>query len=448
MLNESQQKRVLAIWQEYVSSKHKFINASTEYDADEFDKLRNNIIPEIRAKIASYLSGTIALEQFKTEIDSVNKRHRLWGFRGMAGQMFFNMLYNSSSGAGVLDKFDSTLKQCILEPKDLESAKTKIDLLSTFSNDLGDLASSKSKAPKTGSCPFFISYFWQIQNASKFPVYYKSMVDVLSDESLLNPSGLYSKDYAEFYDFNHEVASLIKSKTKEEVSLWDVEHAFWQRSQKQDTEIPVVEVNPSYQCHPTESLPTSFIPPVVSILSLLAKNDPGIAVACQKSGISTEKVFEDRIGILFRMAGYSVEPNRGQGYGRVPDGIAICREYHYAIIYDAKVRQGGYSIGTDDRAIKEYIFHESEILKRQGIRNVYFAVISSSFNGEFDDVIRSLKIETEIREVLFIEASALLAMLEEKLRSPELDLGPKGIQSILAESGVIKDADMREFLGV
>jgi|GEM_PF-6179323 len=47
-----------------------------------------------------------------------------------------------------------------------------------------------------------------------------------------------------------------------------------------------------------------------------------------------------------------------------------------------KVRSGGYSLGTDDRAIREYIFHETERLKRQGIKNVYFLVISSRFKED------------------------------------------------------------------
>jgi hypothetical protein len=118
------------------------------------------------------------------------------------------------------------------------------------------------------------------------------------------------------------------------------------------------------------------------------------------------------------------------------------------LVYDAKVRTEGYSIGTDDRAIKEYILHETESLRKQGIQKVYFAVISSSFNGDVDDAIRTLKIDTGVAEVLFIEASALVVLLEEKLRNPELDLGAKGVQGILTQSGVIKEADMREFLGI
>lgn len=163
--------------------------------------------------------------------------------------------------------------------------------------------------------------------------------------------------------------------------------------------------------------------------------------------LSVEKAFEQRISILFSIFGFKVE-YLGQGYGRVPDGIAVSSEFHYAIIFDAKVRKDGYTIGTDDRAMREYIFQETGRLKQQGIRNVYYAIISSSFNGDFDDVIRSLKMETDIREVLFIESTALLSMLEQKLRKSDLDLVPKGIQNIFAQSGIITNSDIKEYSDV
>jgi hypothetical protein len=39
-----------------------------------------------------------------------------------------------------------------------------------------------------------------------------------------------------------------------------------------------------------------------------------------------EKVFEERLAILFRMLGFEVDL-KGQGYGRNPDGIAMCQEF-------------------------------------------------------------------------------------------------------------------------
>ncbi len=84
-------------------------------------------------------------------------------------------------------------------------------------------------------------------------------------------------------------------------------------------------------------------------------------------------------------------------------------------------------------------------LKKQGIKQVYFMIISSSFSGDHDDVIRSLKMDTDVREVLLVEAGALVALLEAKLRDPLLTLGPVGVQRLLANSGILSEADVREF---
>lgn len=186
---------------------------------------------------------------------------------------------------------------------------------------------------------------------------------------------------------------------------------------------------------------------MVSILPRLAVNDPELANLCQGMGSSIEKTFENRVDVLFKMLGYETE-FMGQGHGRVPDGVAICREFHYAIGYDAKVRQGAYTMGTDERAIREYIYGLTDRLKKQGIKQIYFMVISSSFSGDHDDVIRGLKMDTDVREIILVEASALVALLDAKLRDPLLTLGPDGIQRLMADSGILSEADVREFQGL
>ena len=367
MLNEAQIKKSIDVWNYYVAHK---------IEKEQIDNQRNSVIQNAREIIKRFLEKKISIEDFKTEIDGFNKKNSLWGFKGINGQMFFNMLFNASSGAGLVDKLDEILKTTIPLPSDIHESKSKVSLIVNFSNSLSNYVSEKRSAPRTGSALFFISYFWQIQSPLSWPVYYKSMVDVFQDLGLWYPKGDYSKDYEEFYQVNFELKDIFKKEANNEINLWSVEHAFYTWAEKDDEIIsnPLHEEKKDF-IDKTE-LPTSFIPPVVSILPLLASRDQEIENLCINSGISIEKAFEEKIAILFKMLNYKVE-SLGQGYGRVPDGIAICSEYHYAIIYDAKVRKDGYSIGTDDRAIKEYIFHESERMKRQGIKNVYFAIISS-----------------------------------------------------------------------
>lgn len=113
------------------------------------------------------------------------------------------------------------------------------------------------------------------------------------------------------------------------------------------------------------------------------------------------------------------------------------------------MRADGYSIGTDDRTIREYVTTQSRELKRRKLlRNIYYAIISSGFRDDYDDVVRMVKMETDVNEVCLIEAEALVAMVDAKLRDPlQLTLGPDGIQRIFSNSGVLTSDNVREILG-
>ncbi len=75
-------------------------------------------------------------------------------------------------------------------------------------------------------------------------------------------------------------------------------------------------------------------------------------------------------------------------------------------------------------------------------------IVSSKFTGDHDDAIRGLKMDTDVREILLVEATALLTLLEGKFRNSGLTLGPDGVQRLLTSSGMLTEADIREFLGV
>lgn len=131
---------------------------------------------------------------------------------------------------------------------------------------------------------------------------------------------------------------------------------------------------------------------------------------------------------------------------RVPDGIAESLDDSYAILWDAKVRSDGYAMGTDDRTIREYITTQSrELKKRKSFKNIYYLIISSTFDkGYDDDLIRNIKMETDIKEVVFLEADALVAMVEAKIREPQqITLGPDGLQRLFSGGGVLTGQDVR-----
>jgi hypothetical protein len=134
--------------------------------------------------------------------------------------------------------------------------------------------------------------------------------------------------------------------------------------------------------------------------------------------------------------------------GRVPDGYALAPDFHYGVLWDAKIRSDSYSMGTDDRIIREYINSQSRDLKRKAsLRNIYYAIISSRFADDYDDAISVLKMETDINEVCLIEAEAVVAMVDARLRSPlEITLGPLGLQRLFVKGEVLTANLVRTFV--
>lgn len=451
-MNNEQKTRALQIWQKYFEAGEAFLNASLEYTQTELDRQRTATIPKVKGEIQRYISGEIELNEFKSSVDSINKRNRLWGFKGINGQMFFNMLVKTSALGNKTTDFETLLKRCLVLPVSPEQAASLMKEFADFTNNLSQFVDDRRAAPKVGSVPFFLSYFWQIFDPQTYPVYYTSMVNILQEYNLWMPSPDIKESYLSFYRLNHELLALFNTAVERELTLWDVEHAFWYMAQPElpaatpDARPPTVTPPLAGKQIIPHELADSYIPPVVAILPRLAVNDPELAEICKQMGSSIDVVFEKRLDTLFQMLGYETEL-LGQGHGRVPDGVAICREFHYAIGYDAKVRQQNYSMGTEQRKIQEYINRLTERLRRQGIRQIYFMLISSAFSGDHDDVIRSLKMETDVREILLVEVGALVALLEAKLRDPLLTLGPDGIQRLLADSGVLTEADVKEFRG-
>src|SRR5581483_1503005 len=71
---------------------------------EEVDKDRATLIDgTLKSLLADYLAGKLTLETFKPKNDGINKEHRRWGFQGIKGQMFFNLVVNVASDAAECD---------------------------------------------------------------------------------------------------------------------------------------------------------------------------------------------------------------------------------------------------------------------------------------------------------------------------------------------------------
>lgn len=456
MLKDEQRTRAVEALNEYLAAPSG-MNGKTPVQAQAEDDAKRVMLieKELKPLLAGYLNGSVDLIEFKSKIDGINKRNELWGFSGIKGQMFFNMVVNVADHR---EECDQELKAAIAVPTSEQIASSRIKTFQSYVRRLGEqwVANGNTRygAPKAGSIPFFLSYFWQIQDRNTWPIYYTNTVQTLSDLNLWQPSEDIANDYLEYTRIHKELARLFGEIAKRNFTFYDVEHVFWlkggnpyqvaKQDQKDEPQQPQIQVKPTSR-DTFELLPESYVPPVIAILPKLALNDPGLAEVATRSGTSVVRAFEKSVDAAFTVLGYNTTL-MGQGQGRVPDGKALALDENYAILWDAKARTHGYSLGTDDRTIREYITTQSRDLSRR-YRNIYYIIVSSYFADDFDDAIASIKMETDISEVVLLEAEALVAIVEAKLRAPlELTLASDGIQRLFTKSGRLSVKAVREFL--
>lgn len=456
-LNKQQIALAIEAMKEY-SSAYNSEGKSIFEDGINRDQKREQVIEkELKPLLSDYLDGNLELSVFKAKVNGINMRNNLWGFNGVKGQMFFNMVFNVADD---IEECSSEIKAAITLPENEQIASSRIKNFSSYVKRLRDqwveAGNNKRNTPKISSIPFYLSYFWQIQDHNVWPVYYPSNINMIQDLNFWQPSGDLSQDYLSFKRLQEELAELFSENSDYRFNLYKVEHVFWYRANKENLLItPEIEdssgkndtimrtINTSSQLD-FPRLPESYVPPIVSVLVEMANNNRSLIEAAKNSGTSLERAFEKYIDIAFKILGYETRL-MGQGNGRVPDGAAAAKDDDYIILWDAKIRSDGYSMGTDDRTIREYITTQSrDFKKRRHYKNIYYAIISSNFVSDYDEAIRSIKMETDVNEVLLIEASALVSMVDTRLRDPSVTLGSDGFQRLFSSSGIIKAQTVKD----
>ena len=345
--------------------------------------------------------------------------------------MFFNQLTKSCQND--LSQLSSLLKNCIQEPDNIEQAKQKINELESFTNQIFEDADDKRKAPNPKSIPYFLSYFWQIQNYEKWPIYYTSLVNSLKNLGIWESHDKQSDSYEFFYNLINKIKSELESYTEDNLTHWDIEHCFWWHQHK-EKESESEDSNEKDIVKPEESISfnyKSFIPPVVSDLIELGGNN-----SSENNGIE----FEKKVTMIFKMLDFTIE-ELGQGTGREPDLLAFLRPENTAFIIDAKSRKDGYTIGTDDREIKEYISRYLIEFRQKGYKKTGFIIVSSSFKSDPHPFIDDITLETDIKRLTLLTSEALLFLLAFKLKE---GINVNQISEILLTNGIVSGKNVVE----
>jgi hypothetical protein len=433
MLADQTISEIKTVWDTYISSEMVTRNTKGEI-IDQIDARRLVSIEDIKIIMSDFIAGASNINEFKTSLDSYNKKHNFWGFTATKGQMFFNLLVRNNETN--LSRLTEIIKTIISQPVDLDDAMRKIALLENFAKVAYENASDKRRVAHPSSAGYFTSYYWQIHDYQKWPIMYSSLVNAFKELRIWKEDLPQGGLYKQFYTINQEIKSVLSKYTGQEISNWDAEHAFWSYAgarrpgSKASPTIAQVERNgnmrsispsPHSLQVKTEAVATVetltltpnfdindyLIPKVSKLLQLAPSND--------QKGSSKGVEYERLVVEIFSQLDFEVE-FLGQGTGRNPDAIIKFRQDHVAFIVDAKAYANGYSLGTDDRAMKEYISYHCPRLQKDGFNKIGFIIVSDSFRNEMEDFINDITWNTDIKRFILLTSEALLYLLAYKTK--------------------------------
>jgi len=412
-MNKEQVKQIQLIWDDYIKS-NKIVFSANGKELPNIDDSRNSAIVLIKEIINQFDNGETNIYEFKTNLDSFNKRNNFWGFTATKGQMFFNQLVKYSEAK--IDELTKLLKEVISKPKDLNDALVKVEKLEKYCLVIFNKAKDKRKVPNPGSVCYFLSYFWQIHDKTEWPILYTSLTNSYKELDLWEERPSQKDTYSFFYNLNEIIKECLKSYAKKDISNWDAEHAFWnfkgnphkeKVTKKKKTEVGNVKKETSIVINSSFQLSDYLIPKVAKLIDLGNETE--------KPSATKGSEFEKLVAEIFKQLDFEVEV-LGQGTGRNPDAIIRLREENTAFLVDAKAYSNGYSLGVDDRAIKEYINHYCPKLNKEGYKKVGFIIVSNSFKSNFESFINDVTWNTDIKRFILLSSEALLYLLAYKTK--------------------------------
>src|SRR5690606_35145695 len=158
-------------------------------------------------------------------------------------------------------------------------------------------------------------------------------------------------------------------------------------AKKQEPTVPTEQVETKLRITASFELSDYLIPKVSRLVELGKETE--------KSASAKGSQYEKLVAEIFKQLDFEVEI-LGQGSGRNPDAIIKLREENTAFLVDAKAYINGYSLGIDDRAIKEYINFYCPKLQKEGYKKIGFIIVSNFFKSNFDSFINEITWNTDI----------------------------------------------------
>jgi hypothetical protein len=184
---------------------------------EPWDANREAAIPLYTEALEAFLTGETDLGAFRTRIDSLGKAEPYWGFRGTS-QMFFNQLVKAAD----LGMLEAALRDVLPAPADRGEAEAKLEAFQEAVEAIRERAEATGATkPGSGRIDSFVSFFWELQDRERWPIFFPNSRDMLERFELLDVNQPQPALYVSYLEAIDELKSALDTGT------WGIEHLLW-----------------------------------------------------------------------------------------------------------------------------------------------------------------------------------------------------------------------------
>jgi 5-methylcytosine-specific restriction enzyme B len=149
-------------------------------------------------------------------MDGFSRRTRYAGFQGQSGQMFFNILVRLTDA----DALEEALRAALPSPSNESDARAKLVRFTAFVEEVRERA-DRPRGASVGYVPFFVSFFWEAQDRTQWPIYFPASRESLAREGLFVDEGPLADRYLAFRE------TILTLRERFGTDTWGVEAFLW-----------------------------------------------------------------------------------------------------------------------------------------------------------------------------------------------------------------------------
>ncbi len=316
----------------------------------------------LRPALEAYTQGASTLPALLEAFDAGLHSRSLWGVTGLRVRIVLNNLVHTT---GRHRDRDRILRWTLTLPGNDAAIIARLRRLCSILTIPKPSTNNSAPTERPAETAWLLlSFCWHTFEPEKWPVFQASTLSALAKAGLWHATGDSLVSYPGFRRTMAQLNALCRRQLPNILPDYLVERVLTVQAppadnsagEKTATERAVLSARHDL---PGTDLSQGFVPPIISLAEDLAAGRTDHDSLAYLPGTSAERAFEIVVHSAFTIMGYE-SVLLGQGAGRVPDGYALSRTHNYAVIWDAKIRTDPYRMGTDDRAIREYVAAHAE----------------------------------------------------------------------------------------